>query len=31
MKEYLGYIEKRSKVPVRIISIGKGREDTIRR
>jgi adenylosuccinate synthase len=31
MREYLGYIEKRSRVPVRIISIGKGREETIRR
>ncbi len=31
MRDYLGYIERRSKVPVRIISIGKGREDTIRR
>ena len=31
MRQYIGYIEKRSKVPVRIISIGKGREETIRR
>jgi adenylosuccinate synthase len=31
MRQYLGYIEKRSKVPVKIISIGKGREETIRR
>jgi len=31
MREYLGYIEKRSKVPAKIISIGKGREETIRR
>jgi adenylosuccinate synthase len=31
MRDYLGYIEKRSKVPVRIISVGKGREETIRR
>ncbi|MDD1772366.1 MAG: adenylosuccinate synthase [Methanomassiliicoccales archaeon] len=31
MRQYISYIEKRSKVPVRIISIGKGREETIRR
>lgn len=31
MRQYLRYIEERSKVPVRIISIGKGREETIRR
>jgi len=31
MRQYIGYIEKRSKVPARIISIGKGREETIRR
>jgi len=31
MRQYIGYIENRSKVPVKIISIGKGREETIRR
>ncbi|TFG56461.1 MAG: adenylosuccinate synthase [Methanomassiliicoccus sp.] len=31
MRHYIGYIEKRSKVPVKIVSIGKGREETIRR
>jgi adenylosuccinate synthase len=31
MRQYLGYIEKRSRVPVKIVSIGKGREETIRR
>ena len=31
MREYLGYIERHSKVPARIISIGKAREETIRR
>lgn len=31
MRQYIGYIEDRSKVPVKIISIGKGREETIRR
>lgn len=31
MREYIRYIEERSRVPVRIISIGKGREETIRR
>ncbi len=31
MRQYIRYIEDRSKVPVKIISIGKGREETIRR
>ncbi len=31
MRQYLSYIEKRSNVPVKIVSIGKGREETIRR
>jgi adenylosuccinate synthase len=31
MRNYLTYIERRSKVPVKIVSIGKGREETIRR
>ncbi len=31
MRAYLEYIERCSKVPVRIVSIGKGREETVRR